>query len=83
MRDGAGNVARLGNILKIFRALAFNTLGRISSRMSSSAKSASQRSGVITGQDIHLTYSLLPIVASRNSRKATIDWSVADWLNSR
>ena len=37
-------------IPKIFRALAFNTLGRISSRMSSLAKSASQRSGVITGQ---------------------------------
>ena len=37
-------------IPKIFRALAFNTFGRISSRMSSLAKSASQRSGVITGQ---------------------------------
>src|SRR5689334_5056862 len=35
------------------------------------------------GFDIHLGYSLLPIVASRNSRSATIDWSVADWLNSR
>ncbi len=30
--------------------VAFSTLGRISSRMSSLAKSASQRSGVITGQ---------------------------------
>ena len=37
-------------IPKIFRALAFITLGRISSRISSLAKSASQRSGVITGQ---------------------------------
>src|SRR5712671_4382220 len=37
-------------IPKIFRALAFNTFGLISSRMSSFAKSASQRSGVITGQ---------------------------------
>ena len=37
-------------IPKIFRALAFNTFGRISSRMSSLAKSASHRSGVITGQ---------------------------------
>ena len=37
-------------IPKIFRALAFSTFGRISSRMSSLAKSASQRSGVITGQ---------------------------------
>src|SRR5882672_7246321 len=35
------------------------------------------------GFDIQLTYSLLPIVASRNSWSATIDWSVADWLNSR
>ena len=32
------------------RALAFSTFGLISSRMSSLAKSASQRSGVITGQ---------------------------------
>src|SRR5215216_4723427 len=37
-------------IPKILRALAFSTFGRISSRMSSLAKSASQRSGVITGQ---------------------------------
>src|SRR5207247_9449332 len=32
------------------RALAFSTFGRISSRISSLAKSAIQRSGVITGQ---------------------------------
>jgi hypothetical protein len=37
-------------IPKIFRALAFNTFGRISSRMSSFEKSDSHRSGVITGQ---------------------------------
>lgn len=37
-------------IPKILRALAFITFGRISSRISSLAKSASQRSGVITGQ---------------------------------
>lgn len=37
-------------IPKILRALAFNTFGRISSRMSILAKSDSQRSGVMTGQ---------------------------------
>ncbi len=33
-----------------FRAFAFNTFGRISSRISSLEKSESHRSGVITGQ---------------------------------
>ena len=41
---------RRRQIPKSFRALAFSTFGLISSRISSLAKSASQRSGVITGQ---------------------------------
>ena len=37
-------------IPRIFRALAFSTFGRISSRISILEKSDSQRSGVMTGQ---------------------------------
>src|SRR4051794_30813189 len=42
--------ARRSQIPSSLRAFAFSTFGRISSRMSSLAKSASQRSGVMTGQ---------------------------------
>ena len=49
-RERDGRRRHLAYIPNIRRALAFNTLGLISSRISSLAKSASQRSGVITGQ---------------------------------
>src|SRR4029453_16515242 len=53
-RDAAVNIGdrlRLARqIPNSFRALVFNTFGLISPRISSLAKSAIQRSGVITGQ---------------------------------
>src|SRR5882757_6395278 len=50
--DGHVSTRSVGRrqIFKSLRALAFSTFGLISSRISSLAKSAIQRSGVITGQ---------------------------------
>src|SRR5712671_4040910 len=50
--DGHVSTRAVGwrQMFKSLRALAFSTFGLISSRISSLAKSASQRSGVITGQ---------------------------------
>src|SRR5258708_34506243 len=49
-RSTAGRRCNVAYIPKIFLALAFSTFALISSRMSSFAKSDSQRTGVIPGQ---------------------------------